>query len=378
MIGVTSPVIAFAQRAGASLKATTVSIPVLWRAVALGTGLFLVLWVLPNVLNRFSPDVYALQFALPKVVNGALFSSERVIYTYSNLLAVLLGTIPSFFIWMWFPGQRDRLEKGLKALKRQSEDSILKEPPPNIFRWQYFWVFASIVIVIEVFFSIQIGRDGTTEWFEAMDPVGWMLAGAYGGVPLLLAFLTLFRVVIVLRWLARALSDDDVKLRPLSSDQCAGLAFLGGFCGRMTAYAVVEGFWMVSITVHVAIVSQGSIRPNEWTGEILGLALSFYVLYGILVWAVLAYPTLKAHSVMLRHRNHRLDGLDDRYDNAMDSSDLPAEERLRELQLIREQRDLLKGYPVWPFTPLRLKGIGLLAAAPPVLGLASSASQLTS
>ncbi len=167
--------------------------------------------------------------------------------------------------------------------------------------------------------------------------------------------------------LNRILKDKTLHLRPLHSDECGGLGFLGTYSLKTVYLAVVAGL-VISILEYRLILSGVSYQYHYL---LIHLSVPLYI-----IWAIFSFlaPVFVAHIGMERAKNEEFDKISKQYlndysricgDLTKDAGEL--EKATSKLKKLQELYELVKQFPTWPFD-LRTFRKFLISTSSPFIG----------
>lgn len=280
---------------------------------------------------------------------------------------MVLAAFPVFLFWLWFPGESARFADGVgPAVRNNGVDSL------EIRRGWDAPVSAVIASLVLTPFFFAISDDAVDQWFESMEWWGWSFFVALWVLVGTLLVMTLLRVLRLVRWFTKMLGRG-VIIRPLHPDECGGLGIVGSTFGRLAVFAIVIGLALAfRAAVTMSWYNQDRSLEEIGAGFIINGSVSLLAYVGLL-YVLLFLPTLMTQRAMRIERDSILSGLSTQFDAEFSRNNFAKDDRVAVLQRIRTEYDLVKeAFPVRPFTAPRWRGLQLLSAVPPLIGIVST------
>ena len=331
------------------------SIPLLLRAVYWTALYVALLWYLPAALLRSAGSVDP-------------FGIDAVVVSVSN---TVLGTLPVFAVWLWFPDMSTSLVNQLREVSRADKLDDL-----NVRRNWHMPASIAIVAIPVGPLYFGLSGDAIVEWWEAVGWWGWAYIWLITGFRAVLLAVTALRVLSFFAWLEKQLAPG-IIVRPLDPDGCGGLGFLGSLLMRLALFAIVFGLWLAANLWNIYNYNHQG-RPLDDIA--IGLAVTAVVLlmiYMVFGWAIAVRPTLLAHRAMVKERDSLLTEISARFETAVNHPEQSPPTRVARMQRLVTEHSLIRAsYPVWPFSLIQLRGLSVISILPPAIGIAAAVIQI--
>ena len=117
--------------------------------------------------------------------------------------------------------------------------------------------------------------------------------------------------------------------------------------------------------------------PSDIAEGLIGNVIILLIVYFVLIFVFLIFPTYITHGAMVRERDNFLDDLSGRIDEAPEATNSPDKSGQHDVhQLMAWYLAVKQFYPVMPFTATQWRILRTIAALPPLVGILSGMFQL--